>query len=313
MKKIFTFTLLLNLFVGLAQVNVTSSAISIQGIAKTGTNVAIPNVNGLSCTFELFYLGDGNAEETIVKETHDVNTDAYGVFQYALPINSDIFYKIANTEAYIKVTHGGETFITERLSAVPYAFYAQNGFMTGAIVAYTGDVSSVPSGWLYCDGSQIPTTNEYQALRSMVGNNVPDLRGWFLRGSGENGDNDTYVGPDLGGSQGSAFKEHLHEIDLTSTSNGAHTHALWVYIWQQKSNQPEGQNDIDFRIVADDHAVNLTARPDDLEEAGNHAHVLIGDTKRQSQVEQNNVWSSTPNTSYNVRPVNYGVAYLIKI
>ena len=306
MKKILSLFIVLYGFSASAQVNVTSSAISIQGIAKTGTNVAIPNVSGLSCTFELFYLGDGNAEETIVKETHNVNTDAYGVFQYALPIASDVFYKIANTEAYIKVTHGGETFITERLGAVPYAFYAQNGFMTGAIVAYTGDVSAVPSGWLYCDGSQIPTTNEYQALRDMVGNNLPDLRGWFLRGSGENGDNDTYVGPELGASQGSAFKEHMHEIDLTSNNAGRHSHYTRYYIWQSKSNELEGINDNDYRLIADNHQQGGVFRPDDIESNGDHNHFLIGSTQKQSG-------ANPPNTSYNVRPVNYGVAYLIKI
>ena len=93
MKKILSLFIALYGFSVSAQVNVTSSAISVQGIAKTGTNVAIPNVSGLSCTFELFYLGDGNAEETIVKETHNVNTDAYGVFQYAFPSLAMFFIK----------------------------------------------------------------------------------------------------------------------------------------------------------------------------------------------------------------------------
>lgn len=65
----------------------------------------------------------------------------------------------------------------------------------GTIVPYAGSVWSqddLPSGWLLCDGRQVPQESEYDQLRQLLratawGNrgavvHVPDLRGMFLRG-----------------------------------------------------------------------------------------------------------------------------------
>lgn len=49
--------------------------------------------------------------------------------------------------------------------------------LSGAIVLYGG--SSVPSGWLECDGQ---STAGFPSLIAIYGTNVPDLRGEFVRG-----------------------------------------------------------------------------------------------------------------------------------
>ena len=49
----------------------------------------------------------------------------------------------------------------------------------GVIQAYWG--TSAPYGWLICNGDTIPNGSEYDELRALVGSNVPDLRGMFLR------------------------------------------------------------------------------------------------------------------------------------
>ena len=51
---------------------------------------------------------------------------------------------------------------------------------TGVIVAYYGE--QAPRGWLPCDGSLIPQTNETAELRNLCGPRTPDLRGLFIRG-----------------------------------------------------------------------------------------------------------------------------------
>jgi len=52
----------------------------------------------------------------------------------------------------------------------------------GTIAAYA--TATVPAGWLLCDGSNIPTTPDYNTLRTILGTTtVPDLRGQFLRGA----------------------------------------------------------------------------------------------------------------------------------
>lgn len=49
---------------------------------------------------------------------------------------------------------------------------------TGTVVAFAG--STIPSGWLECNGSTISTS--YPELRALVGTNTPDLRDRFIRG-----------------------------------------------------------------------------------------------------------------------------------
>lgn len=51
----------------------------------------------------------------------------------------------------------------------------------GSIVAFGG--TRKPDGWLWCDGSTIPSGTDYSDLRKILGQNkTPDLRGYFLRG-----------------------------------------------------------------------------------------------------------------------------------
>lgn len=75
----------------------------------------------------------------------------------------------------------------------------------GIIAPFAGN--TIPPGWLLCDGQ---STANYPGLAAVVGPNVPDLRGEFIRGldNGRGVDN----GRALGSSQGDAFKAHTHTI-----------------------------------------------------------------------------------------------------
>lgn len=53
----------------------------------------------------------------------------------------------------------------------------QNKIPPGSIMAYGG--TTAPNGWLLCDGRSI---NGHPELAAVIGNNVPDLRGEFIRG-----------------------------------------------------------------------------------------------------------------------------------
>ena len=93
----------------------------------------------------------------------------------------------------------------------------QFGTPPGAVMAFA--MNSAPSGWLACDGSsrlisQFPALSA--AIRSTYGyaddNHfyLPDLRGYFVRGYGTNGDG-TQSGS-FGAKQPDALKEHTHDI-----------------------------------------------------------------------------------------------------
>lgn len=84
---------------------------------------------------------------------------------------------------------------------------------TGTIVAYYGD--KVPKGWMLCDGSTIPS--DFEELRKVAGEKVPDLRGMFLRGvnSGRiDGKGDTETDRKIGSFQDDLLRKHSHAFTL---------------------------------------------------------------------------------------------------
>lgn len=96
---------------------------------------------------------------------------------------------------------------------------------SGAVMAFA--MNSAPTGWLEADGSAVDRTT-YADLFSAIGTvygsgdgsttfNLPDLRGYFVRGSGTNGDgtaSDTF-----GVKQSDEFKSHTHVVVANAISD----------------------------------------------------------------------------------------------
>lgn len=85
----------------------------------------------------------------------------------------------------------------------------------GTIIAFGGGTE--PAGFLACDGTAYQRavySNLYAAIGTTWGTtdpsnfNVPDLRGYFVRGTGTN--DDGTVGPAVGGSQADTYLNHTH-------------------------------------------------------------------------------------------------------
>tara|TARA_B100001939_G_scaffold344884_1_gene360349 strand:- start:380 stop:1060 length:681 start_codon:yes stop_codon:yes gene_type:complete len=88
-------------------------------------------------------------------------------------------------------------------------------------------MSSVPTGWLACDGSAI-SRSTYSALFTAIGTtwgagdgsstfNLPDLEGAFLRGTGSHGtsnmaDGNDFAGPSVGSFENDQFQGHGHTL-----------------------------------------------------------------------------------------------------
>ncbi len=102
--------------------------------------------------------------------------------------------------------------------------------LVGLICAFA--LSSVPTGFLYCDGSAVSRTT-YSLLFSKIGTtwgvgngsttfNLPDLRGAFLRGTGTGTINTrSKAGPSVGAFQEDAMQTHTHTTTVTSQQGGA--------------------------------------------------------------------------------------------
>lgn len=103
-----------------------------------------------------------------------------------------------------------------------------SGVPTGSIIVFP--VNNAPEGWLQCNGDIVPNgigtvqgrTANFSALYALLGSihgaagQLPDLRGYFVRGAGTNIDGTT--SGTFGTKQADDLKSHTHSYnDSTST------------------------------------------------------------------------------------------------
>jgi hypothetical protein len=108
--------------------------------------------------------------------------------------------------------------------------------LTGVVLPFAWTTSR--SGWLLCDGSAVSRTT-YLDLFTAIGEhygtgngsttfNVPDLRGYFIRGSGTNSDGS--ASGSMGVKQADEFKAHTHTYNTKTADavqSGSAT-ACWI-------------------------------------------------------------------------------------
>ncbi len=280
-----------------AQASVTSTGISIQGIARDENNSALTNIDQLGLTFRIYYLDGSNNEVQILSQTQNVRTDNFGVFSYVLPIENTHFIMISNTPAYLKVTQGSVVFSNEKLQAVPYAIHAQNGVPTGTIMAYIG--ATAPTGWLLCDGSAIADNAATARLRELLGaTTTPNLNARYLRGTG---DVSGKIAIALKGTQDDALKEHNHGVGSLATNEaGSHNHTKdtdWNRVMRANGQYTMSSTD--------GGAANTEPNLNDakvMADAGAHTHTISGTTANAGNASVNET-----------RVFSYGVTWIIKI
>ena len=171
-------------------------------------------------------------------------------------------------------------------------------------MAYT--FASSPDGWLLCDGSTYLISN-YSGLFSVIQHafdsygeedlsfNVPDYRGAFLRGAGTNGGN--YVGPALNASQAHATQIHNH-IATSTVSETPHSHTQYTI------------ND-DFNNSGDVPSGTTPSFPKS-DSAGSRTWNNINSNTTGITVATAIADSTTNTNTYETRPYNYGVWWIIK-
>jgi microcystin-dependent protein len=111
----------------------------------------------------------------------------------------------------------------------------------GVILPYGGE--SVPTGWFECNGTPVSRTTYsalYGAISTLWGTgdgsttfNIPDLRGYFVRGwnngSGNDPDSASRTGGDrVGSSQADGLKSHTHTL---TAQQATYTATGTGYIW----------------------------------------------------------------------------------
>jgi len=154
-------------------------------------------------------------------------------------IGDTVDYSGTTMELSDYATVGGNLFVEDEI-------YRQgvNIRGTGEIIAWAGDTN--PSYALTCDGAAVNRTTYadlFSVIGVMYGNgdgsttfNVPDLRGYFLRGmdggrgidpdrASRTDRGDTTTGDAVGTVQGDQYKSHRHGADTSSTDVGSNNWA----------------------------------------------------------------------------------------
>ena len=204
-----------------------------------------------------------------------------------------------------------------QLLAVPYAKSAENGIPVGTILPFGGSVTTVPPGYLLCNGQSVAQA-DYPNLYKAIGNawgasgsnfNVPDMRGVFLRGvdggRGQDPDRTTRTASNTGGNAGDNvgssqdYTNASHNHTGSTGNAGSHSHT---------SNAGGGNLGLSQR-----NGANTTAANQDSENGPNYTQVNLNDlvalTINSGGDHNHSISSSGGNEA---RPKNVGVYYIIK-
>jgi microcystin-dependent protein len=190
-----------------------------------GTNqVTAANLNAHVDNAELL-PGAISAQPTSTPEENDyVIVERTGdLFKYTLDSIKQLFASIA--DGFLPTSGGTMTGPLILVNSTPStaATAASKGYvdamaaatvLSGSIVMW--GTSTVPSGWLECNGQ---STAGYPNLIALFGTNLPDLRGEFIRGydNGRNVDS----GRVLLSAQAQAIQPHTHSYTITNASSSS--------------------------------------------------------------------------------------------
>ena len=188
----------------------------------------------------------------------------------------------------------------------------------GAIMPFANN--SVPTGWLAANGAAVSRTT-YATLFATIGTiygvgtggttfNLPDLRGYFVRGSGTNGDGT--VSGTFGAKQADGFESHTHTGSAASA--GAHTHTgstntAGSHTHTVKEGEDGGSEaDTPPRLTSgDDFTANVHAYQT-TSAAGDHSHTLT----IASGGDHTHTISINATGTTETRPANIAMLYCIK-
>ena len=177
------------------------------------------------------------------------------------------------------------------------SFVAIQGVPTGTIFCFA--IATVPAGYLECNGQ---STSGHAALAALIGSNVPDLRGEFVRGWANTSAVDS--GRQIGSTQADDNKSHNHTVTSNHniTDNG-HRHSA-------TTNQPSSTAAMGTTIAVNDTIVGNYGGGSGtgLGPLGNRQ--FMNNATTGISISTNNTVSNSGGTES--RPRNVALMYIIK-
>lgn len=245
--------------------NVSGSSGSCTGNAATATQAS----NALACS--------GNAATATLAATCSGNSSTATRLQTARTINGVSFDGSANITVTAEPVDGSVTQskLSPSLSLIP----------AGAIIPFAS--FTPPVGWLIADGAAV-SRSTYALLFYVIGTtfgagdgsttfNLPDLRGYFVRGHGTNSDG-TQSGA-WGVRQGDQNLSHTHTG--TTSIDGNHTHTFPLYAGDGTNNSTNRINTTDETGMVNS-AFATTSN-------GNHSHTFTTSSSGGTETRPKNI------------------------
>lgn len=260
---------------------------------QDGKGIYVPTVGGtanaitLTTGYSLSSYAAGQTFRFVASATNTgaatVNIDGRGAKNITGPAGSALSAGQILANALVEITYDGTQF--QLKTQAPAAIGV------GSIMAWP--TATIPAGCLECDGSAV-SRSTYAALFAVIGTtygngdgsttfNLPDYRGYFLRGhdDGEGNDPDAddrtdrgdgTTGDNVGTKQADEVKGHTHGAGTYSAdSAGAHTHTMrGTYAADGTS---AGGN---TRFMRDSDNDGHYTDSDDIQSAGSHTHTISG-------------------------------------
>jgi microcystin-dependent protein len=192
-------------------------------------------------------------------------------------------------------------------------------------------MNSAPSGWLAADGAAVSRT-DYAALFSAISTtygagdgsttfNLPDLRGYFVRGSGTNSDGS--ASGTFGAKQGGSIINHTHS-GTTSTESADHTHTFNVTSGGESVQHGHSMPAVVTSANTGSGAGIVTGGNGYFLSGGgaistslngnSHAHNVSGTTSGRSAAHTHTLTTGNPSVggASETRPANIAMLYCIK-
>ena len=203
----------------------------------------------------------------------------------------------SNQNFSLPVVDGANGSVLQTDGSGQLSFVAIQGVPTGTIFCFA--IATVPTGYLECNGQ---STSGYAALAALIGSNVPDLRGEFVRGWANTRAVDQ--NRQIGSTQGDDNKSHNHTVTSNHniTDNG-HRHTA-------TTNQPSSTAAMGTTIAVNDNIVGNYGGGSGtgLGPLGNRQ--FMNNATTGISISTNNTVSNSGGTE--ARPRNVALMYIIK-